>query len=276
MSTPFEAGERVLLIDQRARRYLFMLSPGEVWHSHGGALPHDAIIGSDEGTRVRSASGMSFVCFRPTLADFVLKMPRAAQVVYPKDIGAILIEGDIHPGARVLEAGSGSGALTIALARSVGPEGRVVSYEMRPDFHQRAARNVETFFGKIPDHVALREGDVREVVTTRERFDRVALDLPEPGPVVDAIASALEPGTIVSTYVPTTIQIQQVVLSLRAAGFEQVETFEILRRGWHVGDRSVRPDHRMVAHTGFITVGRRTSGPVVPTEPDQGTPTYPR
>jgi tRNA (adenine57-N1/adenine58-N1)-methyltransferase len=267
VSAPFEPGERVLLIDQRGRRYLFRLSPGEVWHSHGGALRHDLILGSDEGTRVHSASGMWFLCFRPTLADFVLKMPRGAQVVYPKDIGAILVEADVHPGARVLEAGTGSGALTIALTRAVGPEGRVVSYELRPEFHQKAARNVETFFGKTPGHLELREGDVREVVATGERFDRVVLDLPEPGPVVDAVAAALDPGTIVCTYVPTTIQIQEVVRSLRAAGFEQVETFEILRRSWHVGDRSVRPDHRMVAHTGFITVGRRTSGPSVPPEP---------
>jgi tRNA (adenine57-N1/adenine58-N1)-methyltransferase catalytic subunit len=264
VSSPFEPGERALLIDQRGRRYLFRLSPGEVWHSHGGALPHDLIIGSDEGVRVHSASGMSFVCFRPTLADFVLKMPRGAQVVYPKDIGAILVEADVYPGARVLEAGTGSGALTIALARAVGPEGRVVSYEVRSDFHEKAVRNVEAFFGKIPGHVDLREDDVREVAATGERFDRVALDLPEPGFVVDAVAPVLDPGTIVCAYVPTTIQIQQVVQALRDAGFEQVETFEVMRRGWHVGERSVRPDHRMVAHTGFITVGRRTSGPVSP------------
>ena len=268
MSAPFEPGERILLIDQRGRRYLFRLAPGEVWHSHGGGIAHDAIIGADEGTRVRSVSGMSFVCFRPTLADFVLKMPRGAQVVYPKDIGAILVEGDVRPGARVLEAGTGSGALTIALARAVGSDGRVVSYELRPDFRATALQNVETFFGKVPDHVELREGDVRDIVATDERFDRIVLDLPEPGAVVEAVAAALDPGTIVCTYVPTTIQIQQVALSLRAAGFEQVETFEILRRSWHVGERSVRPDHRMVAHTGFITVGRRTTGPPVSAEPE--------
>ena len=222
-----------MLIDDRGRRYLVRLRPGETWHSHGGAVRHDAILGSVEGARVRSTGGMSFVCFRPRLADFVLKMPRGAQVVYPKDLGAILVEADIHPGARVLEAGTGSGALTLALSRSVGPDGRVVSYELRPEFHAKAVQNLEAFFGKLPGWVDLREGDVTEVVETGETFDRVVLDMPEPwGPL-------------------------PAVLALQALGFEQVATFEVLHRPWHVTERSVRPDHRMVAHTGFITVARR-------------------
>jgi tRNA (adenine57-N1/adenine58-N1)-methyltransferase catalytic subunit len=256
-ATPFEPGERVLLLDDRGRRYLVRLRPGETWHSHGGALPHDLILGSLEGTRVRSTGGMAFVCFRPRLADFVLKMPRGAQVVYPKDIGAILVEGDIHPGVRVLEAGTGSGALTIALCRAVGQEGRVVSYELREEFHAKAVRNVEAFFGKVPEWLDLREGDLRSVAATGETFDRVILDLPEPPILLDAVAAVLEPGGIVCTYLPTTVQAQAIVLALQGRGFEQVTTFETLQRTWHVTERSVRPDHRMVAHTGFITVARR-------------------
>jgi tRNA (adenine57-N1/adenine58-N1)-methyltransferase len=257
VSVPFEPGERVLLIDDRGRRYLVRLQPGQTWHSHGGGLSHDLILGSPEGTRVRSTGGMAFACFRPRLADFILKMPRGAQVVYPKDIGAILIEADIHPGSRVLEAGTGSGALTMALCRTVGPEGRVLSYELRPEFHLRAVQNVEAFFGKLPSWLELREGDVREVAGSGEAFDRIVLDLPEPWVVLDPLLPALPPGGIVCSYLPTTVQVQQVVLALRDRGFEEVATFETMKRGWHVTDRSVRPDHRMVAHTGFITTARR-------------------
>jgi len=255
--TPFELGERALLIDDRGRRYLVRLRPGETWHSHGGAVPHDLILGSAEGTRVRSTGGMAFVCFRPRLADFVLKMPRGAQVVYPKDLGAILVEADIHPGARVLEAGTGSGALTLALSRAVGPDGRVVSYELRPEFHAKAVQNVEAFLGKLPGWLDLREGDLAEVGETRETFDRVVLDMPEPWALLPAVTQVLEKGGVVCTYLPTTVQIQTAVLALQGHGFEQVATFEVLHRPWHVTERSVRPDHRMVAHTAFITVARR-------------------
>ncbi len=257
VSTPFESGERVLLIDGRGRRYLFRLRSGETWHSHAGAVPHDLILGSPEGTRVHSTGGMLFTCFRPRLADFVLKMPRGAQVVYPKDLGAILVWADLYPGARVLEAGTGSGALTIALCRAVGPEGHVVSYELRPEFHAKAARNVEAFFGKVPDQLELREGNLSGVAGTGESFDRVVLDLPEPWGVLAAVDRALASGGILCAYLPTTVQVQTIVLALQARGFEQAETFEVLHRGWHVTERSVRPDHRMVAHTGFITVARK-------------------
>lgn len=249
----------MLLIDGRGRRYLFRLRPGETWHSHGGAVPHDLIVGSEEGTRVHSTGGMAFSCFRPRLADFVLKMPRGAQVVYPKDLGAIMVEADVFPGARVLEAGTGSGALTIALCRAVGPEGRVVSYEIRPEFHAKAVRNVEAFFGKVPEWLELREGDVGDAAETGETFHRVVLDLPEPWTALDRVVRALEPGGIVCTYLPTVVQVQTVVLALQAHGFEHVGTFEILQRPWHVTQRSVRPDHRMVGHTGFITVARRVA-----------------
>lgn len=257
MSGPFEPGERVLLVDQRGRRYLLRLRAGETWHSHGGGLPHDLLIGSDEGTLVHSATGMAFRVFRPRMADFVLKMPRGAQVVYPKDIGAILVEADVFPGARVLEAGTGSGALTLALCRATGHEGRVVSYEVRPEFRERAERNLEAFLGKLPPWLELRDGDVREVATSGETFDRVVLDLPEPWEVLDAVSTVLAPGGVVCGYLPTTVQVQQLVLALEERGYEHLDTFEILRRSWHVTGRSVRPDHRMVAHTGFITIARR-------------------
>ncbi len=276
MTAPFEPGERVLLIDQRDRRYLLKaLVPGDVWHSHGGGVEHDLIIGAPEGSRVRSSTGMVFTVFRPTLVDFVLKMPRGAQVVYPKDLGAILVAADIHPGARVLEAGTGSGAMTIALCRAVGAEGRVVSYEIRADFHRTATANLEAFFGKLPPQLELREGDVAEVAAAGERFDRVVLDLAEPWPLLEAIDRVLDQGGVVCGYLPTTIQVQELVLALQQKGYEQIETFEVLQRPWHVTRRSVRPDHRMVAHTGFITIARRASPAAVSDEPPTGTPPYP-
>jgi tRNA (adenine57-N1/adenine58-N1)-methyltransferase catalytic subunit len=257
MTGPFEAGERALLLDQRGRRYLVTLKTGETWHSHGGALAHDLLIGSPEGTEVRSATGMTFRAFRPRMADFVLKMPRGAQVVYPKDVGPILVEADVYPGSRVLEAGTGSGSMTIALCRATGPEGRVVSYDLRPEFQEQAARNVESFFGKMPDRLELREGDVLNVAESGEVFDRAILDLPEPWEALEALRTVLPPGGIVCGYLPTTNQVQQLVLALERASYEHLETFEVLHRSWHVTARSVRPDQRMVAHTGFITVARR-------------------
>jgi len=257
VSGPFEPGERILLLDQRGRRYLVTLRSGETWHSHGGALPHDLLIGSHEGTVVHSATGMSFRAFRPRMADFVLKMPRGAQVIYPKDVGAILVEADVFPGARVVEAGTGSGSLTLALCRATGPEGRVVTYDLRSEFQAKAAANIEAFFGKLPGWLELRAGDVREVSGTGETFDRAVLDVPEPWEALEALRAVLTPGGIVCGYLPTTIQVQQLVLALADHAFEHLETFEVLHRTWHVTERSVRPDHRMVAHTGFVTVARR-------------------
>ena len=257
MSAPFETGDRVLLVDERGRRFLLKLQAGSVFHFHGGAVPHDLVLGSDEGVAVHSTNGVRLVCYRPTMADFILKMPRGAQVVYPKDIGAILVFADIAPGTRVLEAGTGSAALTLALARATGPEGTVVSYEARDDHHQRAVENMETFLGKVPPWVDLRLGDVRDVRATGERFDRAVLDLPEPWSVLPEVSAALHPGALLCAYLPTTNQVQQAVLALAAGGFDEVNTFEVLLRPWHVTARSVRPDHRMVAHTGFVIVARR-------------------
>jgi tRNA (adenine57-N1/adenine58-N1)-methyltransferase catalytic subunit len=256
MSAPFEAGEKVLLIDQRERTYLLSLQAGASYHTHAGTLAHDDLIGKPEGTRVVTARGMVLAAFRPRFADYVLKMPRGAQVVYPKDLGPIVVYADVFPGARVLEAGTGSGALTIALCRAVGDQGRVVSYELRPEHRERAQANVESFFGKIPDRLEMRDGDVSDAGSRGDRFDRLVLDLPEPWAPLEALRPALEPGAVLCAYLPTTIQVQQLVLALPQNGFLHIETFEVLKRGWHVTERSVRPDHRMVGHTGFLTLAR--------------------
>jgi len=257
VSAPFETGERVLLIDQRDRTYLVRLETGATYHTHSGTLAHDAILGASQGVRVETSKGMVLTAFRPRLADVVLKMPRGAQVIYPKDLGPIVVYADVHPGARVLEAGTGSGALTLALCRATGAGGRVVSYELRPDHQAQAIENVEAFFGKLPAWLELRDGDVTEVGTTDERFDRCVLDLPEPWAPLAVLNRVLEPGGVLCAYLPTTGQVQELVMALRGNGFQHVETFETLRRSWHVTERSVRPDHRMVGHTGFLTIARR-------------------
>ena len=256
MSAPFESGEQVLLIDQRDRTYLFTLEAGAVFHTHAGTLAHDELVGRPEGTRVTTTRGMVLTAFRPRFADYVLKMPRGAQVVYPKDLGPIVVYADVFPGARVLEAGTGSGALTIALCRAVGEQGRVVSYEVRPEHRDRAVANVEGFFGKLPDQLELREGDVADAGGSGDRFDRVVLDVAEPWAPLAQIRPALEAGAVLCAYLPTTGQVQQLVLALPETGFLHLETFEVLKRSWHVTERSVRPDHRMVGHTGFLVLAR--------------------
>jgi tRNA (adenine57-N1/adenine58-N1)-methyltransferase len=255
MSAPFEPGERALLVDRRGRRYMITLKQGDRFHFHQGFIDHDAIIGEDEGVRLSASSGARLIAYRPSLADFILKMPRGAQVIYPKDVGIILIEADIYPGATVLEAGTGSGALTLALARAVGDRGRVISYELREDFAARARANVESFLGKIPDAVDLRVGDVVDA-SIEEPVDRVVLDLPEPWRVLARAVELMRPGAIFCSYVPSTTQVSQTTEALRAAGMGEIATREVLVRTWHVEGTAVRPDHRMVAHTGFVMTGR--------------------
>ncbi|HWC14453.1 MAG TPA: tRNA (adenine-N1)-methyltransferase [Actinomycetota bacterium] len=261
---PLEAGDKVLLIDSRDRRYLITLATGKQWHSHGGVLEHDELIGAPEGVSLKTSRGSKVVAFRPTLADYVLKMKRGAQVVYPKDIGLILVYADVHPRARVLEAGTGSGSLTLALSRAVGPEGRVVSYELREDHHERAAENISLWYsgpeGK-PDNLELRTGDVFTDIGD-EVFDRMVLDLPDPWNAIGATTAALRPGGIICSYLPTIPQVERLVAALRSERFGLVNTFEGLVRTWNVDGQSVRPDHRMVAHTGFIVTARRLPGPV--------------
>ncbi|MDQ3957462.1 MAG: tRNA (adenine-N1)-methyltransferase [Actinomycetota bacterium] len=256
---PLRAGERVLLIDSRDRRYLVTLAGGKQFHSHAGSVDHDALIGASEGSVVRTSGGAKLTVFRPTLADFILKMPRGAQVVYPKDIGLILVYADIFPGAAVLEAGTGSGSLTLALSRAVGDAGRVVSYELRDDHHARAAENVAAWYealGAKPENVELRIGDVFSDVSD-ESFDRMVLDLPEPWRAVGTATESLCPGGILCSYLPTVPQVSQLVETMRRGGFGQIVTMEGLVRTWNVDGQSVRPDHRMVAHTGFLVTGRK-------------------
>lgn len=256
---PFEAGDRVLLIDQRGRRYMTTLATGREFHSHLGAVRHDDLIGANEGSTLVTTSGAPLVAFRPTLADFVLKMKRGAQVVYPKDVGLILVYADIFPGAFVLEAGTGSGSLTLALARAVGEGGRVISYETREDHHDRAVENVSAWYegmGGKPENLELRVGDVFEGVP-EAGFDRMVLDLPEPWRAMGTTTASLAPGGVLCSYLPTVPQVSQTVEAMRAEGFGLLKTYEVLLRTWNVEGQSVRPDHRMVAHTGFVVVGRK-------------------
>jgi tRNA (adenine57-N1/adenine58-N1)-methyltransferase catalytic subunit len=264
---PLAAGELVVLVDRKSRRYLVTLTPGEEWHSHAGLVPHDDLIGVAEGSAVRTNRNMEVVVLRPTREDFVLKMKRGAQVVYPKDQAMIVAEADIRPGCTVVEAGAGSGALTLALLAAVGPSGRVISFERRDDHARIARRNVARFLGGAPDNWELREGDVAAGLGEL-RVHRVVLDLLEPWAVVDAAASALPPGGIVLTYTPTVPQVMRTTETLWADGrFSDVRTTETLVRGWDVDGLAVRPRHRMVAHTAFLTTARR-----VPSREEGGPP----
>ena len=259
MSPPesFQDGEQVLLIDQRGRRHLLMLRKGETFHSDRGWILHDRIIGQPEGSWLRTSKGTRYIALRPTLAEYVLDMPRGAQVIYPKDLAMIVFWADIYPGARVLEAGMGSGALTLALLRAVGPEGKVITYEQREDFARRALANIHVRLGEVTN-LAVRLTPVEEGIGDEEPVDRVVFDLPEPWRLVEAVARVLRPGGIFLSYVPTIIQSQQTTDALqRHPGFSLVETFETLFRPWNIDGLSVRPFHRMVAHTGFLTVARR-------------------
>ncbi|MGH9137066.1 MAG: tRNA (adenine-N1)-methyltransferase [Acidimicrobiales bacterium] len=253
MSRLLRAGERVLLLDSKRRRYLVTLADGGEFHSHAGVVPHSMLIGEAEGVTVRSTHGARFTAVRPTLADFVLKMPRGAQVIYPKDLGPILLLADVFPGVRVLESGVGSGALSMALLRA-GAD--IVGYELRDDFAARARANVEGFLG--PEALERYRVEVRDVYDGIDEtdLDRVVLDLPEPWRVAPYAAKALHPGGIVVGYTPTINQAAQLRAALAEGPFGFAETIEVLHRSWHIEGQSVRPDHRMVAHTGFLTSAR--------------------
>lgn len=259
MSEPLAVGDNVLLIDPRGRRYLVRLAEGGSFHSHLGVVAHADITGHAEGEWVTGTKGGRFLVLRPRLADFVLKMPRGAQVVYPKDIGPILVWADIGPGMTVLEAGTGSGALTLALLRAVGPAGRVVSVERREDHLEQARRTFARWYGGLPANLDLRLGEVEETVA-EVRPDRLVLDLPEPWHAARAAVSGQPGGALLCAYLPTVPQVQTLVETMRESeGFAEIEVFETLHRTWNVSGRSVRPDHRMVAHTGFVVVGRRVA-----------------
>ena len=253
-------GERIHLVDQKGRHYALTLKAGEIYQFSGQTIAHDALIGRLDATMVTLSRGKKMLAIRPTLGDYVLKMPRGAQVLYPKDLALIPMWADVYPGARVFEAGTGSGALTMALLRAVGLRGLVVSYDVRDDFARTALLNIERYMGPVPNLVSLRKNAYEgiELLDDGIPFDRVVLDLPEPWQVIPHAASALRSGGIYVSFVPTVPQVMQTVEALeRTAVFAMVETFETLLRTWSVQGRSVRPDHRMVAHSGFLTVARK-------------------
>lgn len=263
----FQAGDRAQFTDAKGRRYTTVLVPGGDFHTHRGAIPHDEVIGLPDGSVVKSANGDPFLVLRPLLVDYVMSMPRGAQVIYPKDSAQIIHEGDIFPGARVLEAGAGSGALTLSLLRAVGPEGRVVSYELRDDHAEHARRNVETFVGQLPDNWRLVMGDVADCDLPDGSIDRVVLDMLAPWDVLDVVSRVLIPGGVLVIYVATVTQLSQVNEALREQQcWTEPRSWETMQRGWNVVGLAVRPQHAMRGHTAFLVCARRLApGTVTPT-----------
>lgn len=253
-------GDRIHLVDKKGRQYALSLKAGDTYHFSGETIAHDMLIGKPDGCVVTLSRGKRMLALRPTLGEYVLKMPRGAQVLYPKDLALIPMWADVYPGARVFEAGTGSGALTMALLRAVGPKGLVVTYEAREDFARTALLNIERYMGEVPHLRTLRRSayDGIDLLEDRQPFDRVVLDLPEPWRVIPHASRILRPGGIYASFVPTVPQVVQTVDALEgAAVFGMIHTFETLLRTWSIQGRSVRPDHRMVAHSGFITVARK-------------------
>ncbi len=250
-------GDLILLVDKVGRRHKVRLKVGQRHSLHSGFIEHDALIGRSEGVVVSTQTGARLLAVKPTFADQVIGRVRQAQPIYPKDLGAILIGADIHPGARVLEAGTGTGGLTMAALRAVGADGLVVSYELREEFLEAAKKVISEALGGLPPNLSLKLGDIYEGVDERD-MDRVLLDLSEPWQAIPAVRSALRPGGIVFAHCPNVSQVQRFFDGLREArGFGMLEVFELLQRGWTVRGRSLRPSHRMVAHTGFLCFARR-------------------
>ncbi|MEC3979389.1 tRNA (adenine-N1)-methyltransferase [Amycolatopsis sp. H20-H5] len=272
VSGPFRVGDRVQLTDSKGRHYTLVLAKGEQYHTHRGVLLHDDVLDKQEGSVVSSAGGSSYLALRPLLPDYVLSMPRGAQVIYPKDAAQIVMWGDIFPGARVLEAGAGSGALTCSLLRAVGSAGSVQSYEIRDDHAVHAERNVERFFGGKPDNWSL---TVADLSTHTGEVDRVVLDMLAPWDQLPNVAAHLVPGGVLTVYVATVTQLSRVTEALREQQcWTEPESWETLMRPWHVVGLAVRPDHRMVAHTAFLLTARRladgTVSPRVHRRPSKG------
>src|SRR6478609_1068028 len=264
LTGPFGVGDRVQLTDPKGRHYTVVLTPGAEFHTHRGAIAHDTVIGLPEGSVVKSANGDPFLVLRPLLVDYVMSMPRGAQVIYPKDAAQIVHEGDIFPGARVLEAGAGSGALTCSLLRAVGPSGRVISYEVRDDHAVHAQRNVEVFFGERPPNWDLVIADL--VDYDGEQVDRVVLDMLAPWDVLDAVSRALVPGGVLIVYVATVTQLSKTVEAMREQQcWTEPRAWESLQRGWDVVGLAVRPQHSMRGHTAFLISARKLApGTVTP------------
>ena len=254
--TALQDGERIHLVDSKNRQYALTLKGADIFQLSGETIAHDSLIGKPDGTLVTLSGGRRLLALRPTLSEYVLKMPRGAQVLYPKDLGVIVQWADIYPGARVFEAGTGSGALTMALLRAVGDRGHVFSYEAREDFARTAMKNIDRYLGPSKN-LTVRQKNAYEGIEETE-LDRVILDLPEPWQVIPHAALALRSGGIYLSYVPTIPQVMQTVEALhRVAVFSMIQSFETLLRTWNIEGRSVRPDHRMVAHSGFLTVARK-------------------
>ena len=253
----FVAGDRVQLTDQKGKIYSITITPGKEWHTHKGWIVHDDLIGLPEGSVVSTSAGLKFTAFIPLLTDYVLSMPRGATIVYPKDAALIVGFADIFPGARVLEAGVGSGALTLSLLRAVGPTGSVHSVERREEFATNATSNIENYFGGRPANWSLAIGSVQEQEFDHE-FDRVILDMLAPWECVEMAAKVLRPGGVFMAYVATTTQLSATAEALKDDGhFTEPESFESMVRGWHHEGLAVRPQQRMIGHTGFLIFSRR-------------------
>jgi tRNA (adenine57-N1/adenine58-N1)-methyltransferase len=262
---PLQAGDQVQLTDPKGRRHLITLAAGQSFHTHRGSLAHDDLIGGPDGNVVRSSSGTPYVALRPLLADFTLGMGRGAAVIYPKDAAQIVAFADVYPGARVLEAGAGSGALSCWLLRAVGGEGLVASYERRADFAEVARRNVQTYFGGPHPAWRLTVGDLADAADSAGEFDRVVLDMLAPWEYAGTAARLLVPGGLVCCYVATTTQLSRITEALRGQGsFDEPAAWESMVRGWHVDGLAVRPEHRMIGHTGFLVTARRLADGVTP------------
>jgi tRNA (adenine57-N1/adenine58-N1)-methyltransferase len=253
----FQAGDRIQLTDPKGKLYSFTITPGKEWHTHKGWITHDDLIGLPEGSVVSTTAGLKFTAFIPLLADYVLSMPRGATIVYPKDAAMIVGVADIYPGARVLEAGVGSGALTLSLLRAVGPTGTVHSVERRQDFADNATANITDYFGEKPSNWSLEVGSVQEQIVDGE-FDRVILDMLAPWECVEMAAKVLRPGGVFLAYVATTTQLSATADALKDDGhFTEPESSETIVRGWHHEGLAVRPQQRMIGHTGFLIQSRR-------------------
>ena len=255
----FSEGDLVLLVDRKDRRYLFNLKSGDSFHSHGGIVDHSSIIGQAKGIRVRTNKGQVYYATVPTLADYVTNLPRSSQVIYPKDIGAILMYGDIFPGATVVEAGMGSAALTMALLRAIGPSGHLSSYEIREEAILQSKENIDAMDQSVANF-CLREEDIYAGIL-EDSVDRVILDLPEPWKVIGSAGRKLIPAGIMVCFLPTILQVHNLAFTLQTeSSFEMVESVEILLRPWHIAANSARPMHRMVGHTGFLVSARKCVG----------------
>lgn len=265
---PLAEGDPALLIDSKGRHFLLKLESGRTFQFHNGTLEHDALIGAEDGSWFISSANARLLLVRPRLADFILKMKRGAQVVYPKDLGPILVFADIGPGMTVLEAGTGSGALTLGLSRAVGPDGRVVTVEQRDDHAAHARKSLERWFGAVPANVEMKIGDVAAEVA-EVKPERIVLDVPEPWHTLEAAAAHQPDGGIVCAYLPTVPQVQQTVeMAESLRRFAEIEVMEFMMREWNVSGRSVRPAHSMVGHTGFLIFMRKVADERDATNPE--------